>query len=339
MKKVLALILALSMIFALCAVSASAEEKEKKVKLTLGTTSAADDIQTQVLEEFAANVKEKSNGSIEISVYPASMLGDATAEFDSTIAGTQDMFMESESGYYDQYGVHEAVTLGLGCAMTTDQAITFSNSDFMKNCRDSFREQNGLVTLGYNWYRNQIVVASKEKLENLDDIKGVKLRAVPSEQTVKCYGALGFQCTTIAYNEVYLSLSQGVVDATMCPFDGYYTMKFYEVAPYCLEFGSVTNNALWMNEAKFNTLSDNQKQILMDCCAEAGEVYTQRVADVRADYQAQCEAAGCEFIPCSDELLNQCLDIFAEQAYAMEAEGYMPVGTFDEAKAQSLGEK
>ncbi len=340
MKKVLALLLALMMLAALvgCGQGGAKKEEEKSFSFTLGTTSAADDLQTKALERFAANVKEKTDGKIDITVYPASMLGDANAEMEAMIAGTQDMFMESEAGYLDAYGVHEAAAMGVATTATPSQAKTLAESAYMASLREKFRELNGVVTISYNWYRNPIVIASTKKLEKVEDFQGVKLRVVPSEITIKTYGALGFKCTSISYNEVYLSLSQGVVDATICPFDGYYTMKFYEVAPYCLYFGSNTWMNLWMNEAKYNQLSDNQKAIFKECAEEAGVWYTNEAAAARQPYIDACEAAGCQFIDVSDEMLQECLDLMAVVSYEQEDAGVIPKGSYDKMIAASLGQ-
>jgi len=338
MKKIIAILLVLCVVISLSAV-AFADEKEKSFNFTLGTTSAADDLQSKALERFAENVKEKTDGKIKITVYPASMLGDANAEMEAMIAGTQDMFMESESGYLDAYGVHEAAAMGMSSTATPEQAKTLSQSAYMASLREKFRELNGVVTLCYNWYRNPIVIGSTKRLEKIEDFEGVKLRVVPSEITIKTYGSLGFKCTSISYNEVYLSLSQGVVDATICPFDGYYTMKFYEVAPYCLYFGSNTWMNIWMNEARYNQLSDNQKAILKECGEEAGEWYTEQAALARQPYIDACEAAGCEFIECSDELLREALDRMAVVSYEEEAAGNYPAGSYDKLVAASLGEE
>lgn len=351
MKRFFAMLFTITMIFALAAcgqsappaanggspASTSPAAKEPKMTLSLGTTSSAEDLQTQALERFAKNVQERTGGNITINVSPASQLGDAVAEIEALISGTQDMFMESEIAYMYTYGISDLGVEGLGIVATPEQLKNLVNSPEMDEYREEFRKKNGIVTLTHNWYRNPIVIASKQPLNTLADFQGVKLRVVPSPMTIKSFGALGFQPTSIAYNETYLSLSQGVVDGAICPFDGYYSMGFYEVAPYCLYLGSNTNNIIWMNESKYNQLSDNQKQILKECGDEAGDWYTEAVAAVRQDYVAKCETGGATFIEASDELKEQCAAIWADLAHELEAAGEITPGAFDKLMEVSLG--
>ena len=131
MKKILALVLALVMVFAMTACGAKTEApagdtpaSDPVVKLTLGTTSAAEDLQTKALEKFAELAKEKSGGSIQISVFPASQLGDAVTEMESVIAGGQDMFMESELTYLNNYGIKELGAESFGPVATREKIKT-----------------------------------------------------------------------------------------------------------------------------------------------------------------------------------------------------------------------
>lgn len=334
MKKFTSLLLCAVFLLSLAACGQSPAggptSNEPKLTLSLGTTSAADDLQTKALERFAKNVSEKTNGNITINVLPASQLGDAVTEMESMISGGQDMFCEAELTYMYNYGIEACAVECFGVVDTTEAITKFSGSDTAKELREDFRKLNGIVTVGYNFYRQPIVMATKMPLATMDDFAGVKLRVVPSEATIAAYEALGFSPTSVAYSEVYLSLSQGVIEGTIAPLDAMYTMKFYEQAPYILKLGTaVTNVAIWMNEAKYNQLSDSQKQIIAECCAEAGDWYTQENTTVVDGYVAAMEAAGAVVAEPSAELLAQCSQRWSELAKQYEADGKVPAGSYD----------
>lgn len=343
MKKLISLLLCATFLLSLAACSQSpasessapgasepAPVNEPKLTLSLGTTSAADDLQTKALERFAENVSEKTGGNITINVLPASQLGDAVTEMESMISGGQDMFCEAELTYMYNYGVEACAAENFGIVDTPEALAKFSASDEANELREQFRELNGIVTVGYNFYRQPIVMATQMPLATLEDFAGVKLRVVPSEATIASYEAIGFSPTSVAYSEVYLSLSQGVIEGTIAPLDAMYTMKFYEQAPYILKLGTaVTNVAVWMNEAKYSQLSDNQKQIIAECCAEAGDWYTQQNTEVVNGYVASMEAAGAVIAEPSDELVAQCSERWSELAKQYEADGKLPAGSYD----------
>ena len=91
------------------------------------------------------------------------------------------------------------------------------------------------MIIANNWYRNSTAIASKEKIETLEDINKMKLRVPPVQNTIAMFDALGFNATPVAYNETLISLQQGVIDGVWCTADAVWTMGFYEPTNYVFE--------------------------------------------------------------------------------------------------------
>ena len=112
MKKIVALLMALCMVFALCAcgsnsndspaadstktdaapaADAAAAAPDKTYELKFAYTLATDHEVSEAFEAFAAGVKEATNGAIEIEVYPSSQLGDVGASQEAIQMNTLDM--------------------------------------------------------------------------------------------------------------------------------------------------------------------------------------------------------------------------------------------------------
>ena len=72
MKKILALVMALTMIFALTAVSASADDA---IVLKIGVSTADTDPRNIAANDFAKEIEEKTNGAVKAEVYPSGQLG------------------------------------------------------------------------------------------------------------------------------------------------------------------------------------------------------------------------------------------------------------------------
>lgn len=352
MKKFIATFLTVVMLLSLCACnnagapnSAPPEKSnapqesapaadEPSMSLTLGTTSSAEDWQTKVCEHFAELVKERTGGKISITVFPASQLGDANTQMEAMISGSQDLFMEVELNYMYNYGISELAVSTFGVVNTKEALRNFLNSDLMDGYRKSFREANGIVTLAHNFIRQQATLCFKKELDSIEDFEGVKLRTPPSEASVIAHSALGFKPTSVPFGEVYLSLANGVIEGASASLDAQYTMKFYEQAPYILNFGAdVSNVALWMNEKKFNSLSENQQKILLECAEECTEWYTTNAADATAKYVEEMEAAGVKIIEPSEELVAECMARLKEAALQYEKDGKMPAGSYEKAYA------
>lgn len=328
MKRTLALIFALVMLLTVTAGSASAA-KDSKVTLTFGGTFAADDLATKAMERIAENAKEQSGGSIIINVFPASQLGDAVAQIESMIAGAEDMVIEAQGSYMQQYGVKSAAVNSFGLVYSQEKLAKELESDFWAGLEKEFLDSTGIYTLANNFIRQPTVISSKTPLRTIDDFKGVKLRTVSSQVTMDVYNALGFSTTPVAFNEVYLSLQQGVIDATIASLDQQYTMGFYDNAPYITMWGnSCTNIAVWINNAKFAAMTPEQQEILIDCCKEAGEWYNEQSNAVVGDYMKDMEAKGVEFIYLDDETTAKMNDMISAVAEKYEADGKWPEGSY-----------
>lgn len=166
------------MLFTLSAESAFAA-KDPKVTLTFGGTFAADDLATQAMERIAENVKEQSNGSIIINVFPASQLGDAVAQIESMIAGAEDMVIEAQGSYMQQYGVKGAAVNSFGLVYSQEKLAKELESDFWAGLEKEFLDSTGIYTLANNFIRQPTVIASKTPLRTIDDFKGVSSARFP----------------------------------------------------------------------------------------------------------------------------------------------------------------
>ena len=324
MKKLIALLLALVMVLSMTACGASpapaateapkadapaaeapkaeAPAADPKVSLTFGSTSSAEDLITQAMQKVADICAEKSGGSLTINIYPASQLGDATAQLESLSVGGQDMFIEAQASYMQTYGIADAGAVSFGVANTQEKLAKLVESDLWAEWEKQFLDTTGIATIANNWIRQETVICCKKPLESIADFKGVKLRTVSSETTIAVYNSLGFSSTPIAFSEVFLSLQQGVVDATFGTKDNIYTNSFYVEAPYILMWGpSCTNLGVWINDAKLQSLTDNQKQILIDACNEAGEWYTNAANEQVSGMFDEMLANGASLTYLSDE--------------------------------------
>jgi len=301
------------------------------IKLSFGGTAAADDLITKGMEMVSELAAERSGGTIVINVFPASQLGDAVAQLESMIGGGQDMVIEAQGSYMQQYGVKNAAVNSFGLVGTQETLAKELESEMWKEFEAEFKEINNVETLANNWIRQPTVIACKKPLKTLEDFRGVKLRVVPSATTTAVYEALGFSPTPVAYSETYLSLSQGVIDGTIASYDAMYTMKFHEVAPNLTKYGnSCTNVAVWINGSRYDGMTPAQQQILKEACREAGDWYMQASNDIMKEYEDKMVSAGVTIIEVDDAFVEAANKLLCDVAYAYEAEGKMREGIYDE---------
>lgn len=89
----------------------------------------------------------------------------------------------------------------------------------------------GILVLGYHGIGPQSFL-TKFPVKTLDDMKGKKIRVIPSPPRVGAYQDWGAVPRPMELGEVYTSLQQGTIDGMENPPDVIFRMKHHEVARY-----------------------------------------------------------------------------------------------------------
>jgi hypothetical protein len=143
----------------------------------------------------------------------------------------------------------------------------------------------GIVVLGY-WDNGIRHVSNNKKLiQTPPDMKGMKIRTPPDAVTIDIMQALGAETQQIKFAELYVALSQGVVDGQENPLVNVLASKLYEVQ----KFTSLTGhkfemNPFLMSKRTWDKLSEADRKIISDAAAEATQL--QRRLSKEADEKA-----------------------------------------------------
>ena len=118
----------------------------------------------------------------------------------------------------------------------------------------------GFVNLGFwdNGFRH--ISNSRKPIQVMDDLKGLKIRTLPTPVHIAFFKALGAAPTPMDWSELFEGLRSGVVDAQENPPSMTYTARFYEVQKFYSLTGHVNEvGALLMNKAFYNKLPNDLK--------------------------------------------------------------------------------
>ena len=300
------------------------------LELTMGSTGAADDISTQDMTYMKDYIEEKSGGAIIVNTFPSSQLGQAADQLEMTGQGSIDLFLEAN--YMTSNGVDEAKVGSLVFTITSkDEYRRLNESELTKQWQDKFCELNNIKIIASNWYRNGTALVSNREIHSVEDMQGLKVRIPQVDITLDCFQTVGMNPTPIAYNESLLSLQQGIVEAIWCTEDAAYTMGFYEVAQYLIELNSYFDAMyVYMNNDLYNSLTDAQRDLIVEAAHEAGVYYSGLAEDALAESVAKMKEAGVEVITLPEEEALKLRDQMRGIADRYEAEGVWPAGTYDE---------
>nr|MDA3791578.1 TRAP transporter substrate-binding protein DctP [Desulfobacula sp.] len=146
---------------------------------------------------------------------------------------------------------------------------------------------------------------SKVPVSTIDDLKGLKIRAVGME--AKIVAALGGSTVAISGAEQYMALKQGVVDGTDYPFYTIGKYKFYEVCDYITRPALHTPGIveIIMNDDSYKSLSEAHQKAI----DQAGWETFQRTVKLNDEWDkeayAVCKEKNVEIIDLTPEALEE----------------------------------
>lgn len=312
MKKLMSLLLVLVMVLGLAACggtqeapqppasSATSQEEtpaatdDPPVSLTVVSAgNTQDNAISKGYDKFAELVEEYSNGNITAEVYYGSEMGSLSACVDSVFQGTLDVVSCGPSyisGYVPAVQVFELPFL----FNNAEEARATLDGEPGQYISAQF-EGTGAKLITYFESGMRQMMNNRNPIVNPEDMAGLKIRAVPSKTQDATWQAFGAIPMAIDMTETFTALQNGTVDANENGMTTLASYKMWEVQNYL----SVTNHSytpitVMFSEAKWDSLTENQQEIVMRALEDARDYQRQLTDDLTSDCYKQMEENGVE---------------------------------------------
>ena len=289
MKKFVASLLCASIALSLCACGSSDSNESAAggtVELTLDSGLTPTHIINECGQAFADLVAEKSNGEIQITFYPADTLGNSGDRAAMLMAGETDISMQALSAF-DTYNPRQGVISAFFMFENWEHYQNFMESDLYDEIIGSLEDEIGITVLGEVYYNRRHMI-SKQPIESLEDMSGLKFRTPNEAMPIASIQALGASPTPMSGNEVYTALQNGTINATENGAEQIVAQAFYEVAPYCtFTAHQYQTQAFMLSDAGREKLTDDQYAILCEALDETIEEYNTLIQESEAEYEQQ----------------------------------------------------
>lgn len=299
-----------------------------QIVLKAGHISPKDSDEGVAIDRFADLVKQKTNGAVTVQVFPSEQLGKAVAEIDSTVIGNQDIYFGG-SPEFERFSDGLKV-LGLNWVVPSQAAFRKVTKDpVWKSIMTDPLEKAGLVVLASNWERGPYrVMISTKPINTIADMKGLKFRIAPIDSWRRTWSAVGTQNVVLAFNDVYLAMKQGTVDAVTAPISLVAPMKFTEVAKYIVrtdEFWQILVPVI--NKDRMAKLSPDQRRALISAAEETGAWFVERQEKKGYDDIEKMKKDNGATFKVID--VKPGVDLMKPVIRQMESEGFIPKGLYD----------
>lgn len=271
---------------------------ENKIVLRYAEVNPDSDPITMAANEFARIVKEKSNGRIEIKVFPGGQLGGQKDQIQSLQMGALDI-ARTQPAYLADAGAKAVSVYSLPYLFSdVDHAWTVLDGPLGQQLLDEVKAANiKLVGIGYYATSPRHFFFTDKKVTKLSDLKGLKLRVPTGEMYKDMVEAFGASSTPIAFSELYSALQTGIVDGAENPIKGYFNNKYYEICKYVtLDAHQADPSVIVFSEMVWNKLSEDDQRLIKEAVAESAKYYRDLSKQKEDEYMSELEKMGIEIL-------------------------------------------
>lgn len=235
----------------------------------------------QVAEWAAEEVAKRTDGRVEIDVFPASSLGKEVEINEGLGIGAVDIIYTGPSfveRYYGPIAISDYPFIMRGF----DHWKSYRESDLFEDLSAGYKDATGHTVMALVYY-GQRHVTSNFPILKPEDMKDLKIRVPNSPVMLMFPNAVGANPTPMAFSEVYLALQQGVVDAQENPLPTIQFKKFYEVQSNINLTGHLLNSLLIIASDSAMSQVGDDAEVLEEVLKEAAAKVSDSIFQAETD--------------------------------------------------------
>ncbi len=300
-----------------------AAANDPKVTLVYAEVNPETSLMGKTALFFADKVAELSGGSVTINVQCSAVLGAEGDVLEDMTSGSPTIDMARLLGgsltVYD--GVDKTSLLGCPYIFENREHFwKFAASDIGTEILAEPSAALGIHGMFYveEGFRHFFF---RDPITGIGDIAGKKIRVSTDAVMTGMVEGLGASPTVVAFNELYTALSSGVCDGAEQPIANYQSNSFNEVASYMiLDAHTLGCGEVMIVDASWEKLTDAQKAAV----AEAGRLTSEFNAGLSEENEETCKAdlisKGATFVEVTNpqEWKDACADVIAAVATGVE---------------------
>ncbi|MFW6368358.1 MAG: TRAP transporter substrate-binding protein [Spirochaetota bacterium] len=282
---------------------AEGEGEEEQINLRLAETHDEDYPTTQGNYRFAELVEERTDGRIQIEVFPSAQLGEESDVIEQVQFGGIDITRVSISplaAFVPELDAFQMPFLYESTEHMFDVLLGEIGEEMFEKL-----EPEGFI--GLSWYdagsRN---FYTTDPVESVEDFDGLQIRVQESPLMMDLVSLLGAEPTPMPFGEVYSGLQTGVIDGAENNWSSYLTTSHYEVAEYFLENAhTMVPEITVMSADVFNELSEEDQEIIKEAAWDSIDYQREVWEETEAEAEEEIREAGNTITTPSDEMMEE----------------------------------
>ena len=256
--------------------------------------------------EFVDRVAERTNGAYEIKLFMDSQLGGST---DQIVGGLQTGAFEMCTKAVGDFGefTDAFMPFNFPYLYSSPEVVhAIIDGPVGDRIRQDCIDDIGIRVLAFTELGYRHVTNSKHPIKTPDDMKGLKIRTAQVESRMAVWNALGANPTPMAFNELYMALQNGTVDAQDNNLSNALSSALYEVQEYLVPTHHMTPSMdLTMNKDKFYSMPQSYQDLLTAICEDMSAYdYDVCIAMEQYYYDSLVQEHGMQVCEITDEFLT-----------------------------------
>jgi len=297
-------ILRLAALAATALLTAAPALAQQKTTLRYAHVGAEGESQTRYAAELAKLVTERTQGRVEIRVFPGSQLGNLSEMIDAVRIGSIQMAHHDFSSL-DRIEKDVAVFNAPYAFRGPEHAMKATHeatSPVMQEINKKLVEKGGVRIVG-NFYRGARQLTARYAVKSPKDMQGKKFRAVPVPLWNSMIKGMGAIPTPVEISEIMPALMTGLVEGQENPLNNIIARKMWEANKFVMMTSHMESVlAVFVNEKAWTAIPAADRKIMEECFLEVGKRSLQWAKDAEAEEIATLKKNGVTIIDESNGL-------------------------------------
>ena len=316
MKKLLALLLVLTMVAALGTTAFADDAKVGKTVLKVAFNQSSANPEYAVLAKISDDLYDATEGRYSLEIYPDASLGDQAQTLEMVMIGALDMSLVGNA-IIEPYSSDFAIiaTPYVYDSIDHQEKVFESNDDALKALYAT-TEDHGFVVLSTYSLGARNLYTRDGPVTTPEELKGLKIRVMGTDTCLNMMNAMGGSGVAMAQGDVYSAIQTKTLDGAENNINTYIDLVQYEVAPYYNYTGHLLlPDELVISKMILDQMSPEDQAALRKVCEDSIPYAFDLVAEAAVENQKKGEELGVTFseadIPAFQAL---CQDLIKENA-------------------------
>jgi TRAP-type C4-dicarboxylate transport system substrate-binding protein len=273
----------------------------------LAHSFAADTAPGKMIQALADEIRDRTEGRINVTVYPAGVLGGGWVEYEMLMRGTIQMYAGGEIATYDPR-LNIAYYMPYLFKDMEEARSGYGPGGWINEMLDPLQAGVGVQNLAV-FPMGMAGLSVKNVPASPGDPsvpKNVKIRVMPIKACELTYKALGYLPVAMPYVDIYSGIDTGIIEGQMGggPFQA--TM-FKDVQGAFIQYNDYAEvQSFNINRELFASLSSGDQAILIDAARRQADAYWEIAKEEDERYRKMLRDYGLKVIMLTDAELEAC---------------------------------